>query len=145
MCSCRSELSKICPAMLVQAICIKIQEVNSKLFNHLHQMKAQKLEQLTGPPITCDSSLESLSTVVTIPENLLLSDTEKSVLSQGLNFVPISKFSLKQNVEKSLCAFNLKPFSMIKTMILIPQTKTFSRCFRLENRSGLPQRASSPL
>ena len=88
---CRSELSKICPAVLVQSIRTKIQEVNSKLFNHLHQIKAHKLEQLTGPPISCDSSLESLSTVVTIPENLSLSDAEKSVLSKGLNFVPISK------------------------------------------------------
>ena len=81
------------------------QEVNSKLFNHLHQIKAQKFEQLTGPPITCDSSLENLNTVVTIPENLSLSDAEKSVLSKGLNFVPISKkleFSVKQDVEKFL-------------------------------------------
>ena len=101
---CRSELSKICPAILVHSIRTKIQEVNSKLFNHLHQIKAQKFEQLTGPPITCDSSLESLNTVVTIPENLSLSDAEKSVLSKGLNFVPISKkldeFSVKQDVEK---------------------------------------------
>ena len=50
--------------LMVQSIRTKIQEFNSKLFNHLHQ----KLEQLTGPPITCDSSLESLSTdVITIP------------------------------------------------------------------------------
>ena len=68
-----------------------IQEVNSTLFNHLHQIKAHKLEQLTGPSNTCDSSTESLNTVVTIPENFPLSDAEKSVLSKGLNFVPISK------------------------------------------------------
>ena len=53
---CRSKLSKICPAALVQSIRTKIQEVSNKLFNHLHQNKAQKLEQLTTPPITCDSS-----------------------------------------------------------------------------------------
>ena len=86
--------------------------INSKLFNHLHQIKAQKFEQLTGPPITCDSSLESLNTVVTIPENLSLSDAEKSVLSKGLNFVPISKkrdeFSVKQDVEKFLPVLWLK-------------------------------------
>ena len=86
--------------------------INSKLFNHLHQIKAQKFEQLTGPPITCDSSLESLNTVVTIPENLSLSDAEKSVLSKGLNFVPISKkrdeFSVKQDVEKFLRRVQLK-------------------------------------
>ena len=76
---------------LVQPIRTKIQEVNSKLFNHLHQIKAQKFEQLTAPPITYDSSLESLNTVVTIPETLSLSDAEKSVLSKGLNFFPLSK------------------------------------------------------
>ena len=111
---CRSELSKICPAILVQSIRTKIQEVNSKLFNHLHQIKAHKLEQLTGPSNTRDSSIESLSTVVTIPENLPLSDAEKSVLSKGLNFVPISKkldeFSVKQDVEKFLRRVQLKAF-----------------------------------
>ena len=71
---------------------VKIQDANSKLFKHLHQIKAQKLDQLIGPQITSDSSPENLKTVVTIPENLLLlSDSEKSFLSKGLNFVPISK------------------------------------------------------
>jgi len=41
----RSELSKVCPAILVQSIRAKIQEVNSKLFNPLHQIKDQKLQQ----------------------------------------------------------------------------------------------------
>ena len=78
-----SELSKVCPAILVQSIRAKIQEVNSKLFNHLHQIKDQKLQQLTGLQITCDLSLESRNTVVTIPGNLPLSDSEKSVLSRA--------------------------------------------------------------
>ena len=98
----RSELCKACPAILVQSIRAKIQEVNSKLFNHLQQIKDQKLQQLIGPQITCDLTLESRSTVVTIPENLPLSDSEKSVLSKSLNFVSISKkldeFSVKQDV-----------------------------------------------
>ena len=51
-------LSKVCPAILVQSIRAKIQEVNSKLFNHLHKIKDQKLQQLTGPQITCDLSLQ---------------------------------------------------------------------------------------
>ena len=50
--------------------------------------------------------------MVTIPENLLLSDSEKSVLSKGLDFVPISKkldeFSVKQNVEFFLRRVQLK-------------------------------------
>ena len=71
---CRSELSKICPAVLVQSIHVKMQDVNSNPFNHLHQIKAQKLDQI-GPQITSDSSPENLKSVVTIPENLPLSDS----------------------------------------------------------------------
>ena len=56
---CRSELSKICPAVLVQSIRAKIQDANSKLFKHLHQINAQKLDQLIGPQITSDSSPET--------------------------------------------------------------------------------------
>ena len=81
---------------------------------HLHQIKAQKLDQLIGPQITSDSLPGDLKTVDTIPENLLLSDSEKSVLSKGLNFVPISKktdeFSVKQDVEKFLRRVQLKAF-----------------------------------
>ena len=110
----RSELSKACPAILVQSIRANIQEVNSKLFNHLHQIKDQKLQQLIGPQITCDLSLESRNTVVTIPENLPLSYSEKFVLSNSLNFVPISKkldeFSVQQDVEKFLRLVQLKAF-----------------------------------
>ena len=144
---CRSELSKICPAVLVQSIRAKIQDANSKLFKHLHQIKAQKLDQLIGPQITSDSSPENLKTVVTIPENLLLSDSEKSVLSKGLNFVPISKktdkFSVKQDVEKFLRRVQLKAFQ--QRMILTPRTKILSKHFRFESLNGLPQRASSHL
>ena len=61
---CRSELSKICPAVLVQSIRAKIQDANSKLFKHLHQIKAQKLDQLIGPQITSDSLPGDLKTVV---------------------------------------------------------------------------------
>ena len=80
----------------------------------MHEIKAQKLDQLIGPQITSDSSPENLKTIVTIPENLLLSDSEKSVLSKGLNFVPISQktdeFSVKQDVEKFLRRVQLKAF-----------------------------------
>ena len=85
---------------------------------------------------------------LSIPENLPLSDAEKSVLSKGLNFVPISKkfdeFSVKQDVEKFPRRVQLKASFMIKRTILTPRIKIFSRRFRLENRSGLPQRASLP-
>ena len=55
----------------------------------MHQIQAQKLDQPIGPQIISDSSPENLETVITIPGDLLLSDSEKSVLSKGYNFVPI--------------------------------------------------------
>ena len=49
-------------------------------------------------------SLESLNTIVTMSENLPVSHAEKSILTKGLNFVPISKkldeFSVKRDVGK---------------------------------------------
>ena len=73
---CRSELSKIRPAILVQSIRAKIQEVNSKPFTLLHQiLKAQKLEQLAGHQITYYSSLGSINTDAT-------SSTTRSVACQ---------------------------------------------------------------
>ena len=111
---CRSELSKICPVVLLQSIRAKIRELNSGMFDHLHQTKTLKLQQLIGPQITDDSTLHSHNTVVTIPENLPLTDSEKSVLSKGLNFVPITKrtneFSIKQDVEKFFGRVQLKAF-----------------------------------
>ena len=108
------ELSKICPVVLFQSIRAKIRELNSGLFDHLHQTKTLKLQQLIGPQITDDTTLHSHNTVVTIPENLPLTDSEKSVLSKGVNFVPITKhtnkFSIKQDVEKFLRGVPLKAF-----------------------------------
>ena len=81
----------------------------------MHQIKVQKLDQLIGPHVTSDSSPQSIRTVVTIPENLPLSNSEKSVLSKGFNFVPISKkkaevFLVKQDVEKFFRHVQLKTF-----------------------------------
>jgi len=78
---CCNELSKICPSVLVHSIRSKIQELKSKLFNHLYQIKTKKLQQLIGPPATSDPSFENNDiTVVTLPGNLPLSDSERSVL-----------------------------------------------------------------
>ena len=58
--------------------------------------------------------MHSHNTVITIPENLPLTDSEKSVLSKGLNFDPITKrtneFSIKQDLEKFLRRVQLKAF-----------------------------------
>ena len=90
---CRSQLSVVCPSVLIRSTCIKIQALNYKLCKHLEKTKNNKLEKLTNPQENRATPLENQNqnTVVTIPENLPLSDAEKSVLSKGLNFVPITK------------------------------------------------------
>ena len=131
---CRSELSKICPVVLLQSIRAKIRKLNSGLFDDLHQTKTLKLQQLIGPQITDETTLHSHNTVVTIPENLPLTDSEKSVLSKDLNFVPITKctneFSIKQDVE------NFMTKRMIRTLL----TKIFLKHFKFANLNGLTQR-----
>ena len=115
---CRSQLSNVCPSVLLRSIHAKIQALNYKLFHdhHLEQTKKRKLENLTNPRKNRTAPLEKQNhhTVVTIPENLRLSDAEKSVLSKGLNFVPISKksneFTTRQDVEKFLRRVQLKAF-----------------------------------
>ena len=66
-------------------------------------------------PKNSTNSPENLKTVVIISENLLLSDSEKSLLSKGLNFVPKSKkptnFRLSKTLKNSFAAFNWKPFN----------------------------------
>ena len=108
------ELSKICPVVLLNSIRAKIQELNATLFNHLHQIKTLKLRHLIGPKTSRHATFDSQNTVVTIPENIPLTDSQKSVLSRGLNFVPIAKstdeFSVKQDVEKFLRRIQLEAF-----------------------------------
>ena len=110
----RFELSKICPVVLLNSIRAKIQELNATLFNHLHQIKTLKLQHLIGPKTSSHATFDSQNTVVTIPENIPLTDSQKSVLSRGLNFVPIAKstdeFSVKQDVEKFLRRIQLEAF-----------------------------------
>ena len=113
---CHSQLSNVCPSVLLRSIHTKIQFLNSKLFHHLEQTKKLKLENVTNLRKNRTAPLENQNhhTVFTIPENLPLSNAEKSVLSKGLNFVPISKkideFTTRQDVEKFLRRFQLKVF-----------------------------------
>ena len=45
----RSQLSNVCPSVLLRSIHAKIQALNSKFFHHLEQTKKHKLENLTNP------------------------------------------------------------------------------------------------
>ena len=103
---CRSQLCQNCPAVLVESIRDKIQQLNSKLFQFLQQIKTQKFTNLVGPSSNLEPPKGNQQTVITIPNNFPLSEPEKSVLSKDLNFVPIAKrteeFSVKQDLEKFL-------------------------------------------
>ena len=83
------------------------QNPSSKLFRHSEKTEKHKAH-LTNPRKNRTAPLENQNhhTVVTIPENQPLSNAEKSCLSKGLNFVPISKkteeFTTRQDVEKFL-------------------------------------------
>ena len=96
--------------------------------------------------------LESLNTGVTIPENLPLSDAEKSNLSKGLKFVPMSKeldeFSIKQDVEKFLCHVKLNVFFHDKKDNSNTSDKDIFETLQTQNSKWTPpppKRASSPL
>ena len=103
--TCRSELKNVCPVVLVNSIRLKIHDLNSKLFQYLQDHKNQKLFELTGrDPNSNSKPLEQRYNVVTIPEDLPLSEPEKSILGKGLNFVPLTKktdeFTVKEDTEK---------------------------------------------
>ena len=111
--ACRSKLERNCPAVLVQSIRSKIRELNSKIHHCLQQTKSNKFVQLTGAP-SSTSIPDPPNTVVTIPSDLPLTAAEKSVLSKGLNFVPLQKksdeFSAKFDTEQFFQRVQLKAF-----------------------------------
>ena len=74
---CRSQLYQNCPTILVQSIRDKIQQLNSKLFQYLYQIKAQNFTYLVGPPSNLELSEDNQLAVVTIPNNFPLSHPKK--------------------------------------------------------------------
>ena len=88
----RSELKNVFPVILVNSIRLKIDDLNSKLFQYFQNHKNQKLFELTGRDPNSNSKpfIEQRYNVVTIPEDLPLSEPEKSIIGKGLNFVPLT-------------------------------------------------------
>ena len=111
--NCISQLSNTCPSILANSIRLIIHSLNSKLFHFLKDVKTNKFVQLTGvQPKTRSSSVPTKYNVVSIPQDLPLSQTEKSILGRGLNFVPLFKktdeFTVKEDTEKFLRRVKLK-------------------------------------
>ena len=79
----------------------------------MHQIQAQKLDQPIGPQIISDSSPENLETVITIPGDLLLSDSENQFSVRAIIFFLLEKtdeVSVKQEIKKFLRRVQLKAF-----------------------------------
>ena len=104
---CITDLSNVCPLVLVTSIRSKIRELNHCLYESLSNTKRNKLASLTGvtPTSHNHNHIDVSRSVVTIPQDLPLSDVEKSVLSKGLNFIPISKKSDQFQVNKDAESF----------------------------------------
>ena len=104
---CITDLSNVCPLVLVTSIRSKIRELNHCLYESLSNTKRNKLASLTGVTLTSHhhNHIDVSRSVVTIPQDLSLSDVEKSVLSKGLNFIPISKKSDQFQVNKDAESF----------------------------------------
>ena len=73
--------------VLVNSIRLKIHDLNSKLFQYLQDHKNQKLFELTGrDPNSNSKPLEQRYNVVTIPEDLPLSETREIDSRKRLEF-----------------------------------------------------------
>ena len=101
-----------------------IHTLNSDWFQYLKLIKENKLQRLTAnspeqtthqePSIEDNDTSEVDKVVKTIPENLNLSEAEKSILKKGLNFIPIKpttdEFTSKEDCEKFYRRLRLKAF-----------------------------------
>jgi hypothetical protein len=89
----KSILSTSCPSILRKDIIQFIRVLNARLWSFLEECKASKFNSLlSNRPISLTTNHISLANstnlVVTIPPDLTLSDSERSVLAKGLKFVP---------------------------------------------------------
>ena len=124
----RTTLRRICANNderdLYNRISHLIHTLHSDWFQYLKLIKENKLQRLTAnspeqtthqePNIEDNDTSEVDKVVKTIPENLNLSEAEKSVLKKGLNFIPskptTDEFTSKEDCEKFYRRLRLKAF-----------------------------------
>ena len=109
----------------------RIRLLNSRLYSFLQASKASKLNSLVGPlPVSVNNHANSAvqtNLVVTIPPDLTLSDSERSVLAKGLKFVPspgsLDFFSVKTDIIKppSLKRMCLRQSILKKIYLVSPE------------------------
>eukprot|EP00794_Sanderia_malayensis_P000944 gene944-258_t len=92
----------------------KIHEINQTLYPQLKTTKTKKFNSLANLPNTSESdeNKEHNNIVTTLPEDLLLTEDERSVLNKGLKFVPVRKnvdqFQVMHDTELFLRCLPLK-------------------------------------
>ena len=109
-------LFSICPSVLRRDITNFVRMLNSRLYSFLKASKASKFNSLLAPlPVSVNNLANSavqINLVVTIPPDLTLSDSEKSVLEKGVKFVPspgsLDLFSVKTDTESFFRRLRLK-------------------------------------
>ena len=119
----RTELRRLCARSVQRELYNRIIHVihilNSDWFQFLKEIKGHKLQKFndntsleTGHQE--ENETDAKQTITTIPENLNLSEAEKSVLRKGQNFVPIKpttdEFTTKEDCEKFFRRLGLKAF-----------------------------------
>ena len=73
---------------IVESVKKRVHDLNEDLYEECLSIKNKKSDDLLLPSVTHNQDYKKL--VVTIPENLHLSDIERKVLSKGLSFIPTS-------------------------------------------------------
>ena len=112
----RTELKSFCENHVYTEVSISIHRLNSQLYDYLSMIKDKKITNLTNtqrretPPeqtveaVATNNAQDTSKLVVTIPEDLPLSDDERSLLSKGPNFIPVTtltdEFTVKEDSEK---------------------------------------------
>lgn len=90
---CSTTLSQVCTRNQFLNIRELVHEQNRKYYDCLQNVKQKKITDLKKDlKVTRQyNAVQNDRLVVTIPDDLILTDTERSVLSKGLKFVPIRK------------------------------------------------------
>ena len=103
---CRSQLYQNCPAVLVQSIRDKIQQLNSELFQFLHQIKTQKLTNLVVPSSNLEPPKDNQLAVVTIPNNFLTALQIKTFFKNLTTASPNGLFPTASSQEQTFSSKN---------------------------------------
>ncbi len=96
--TCRETIATRISQYDMRGIVASIRHLNQRLYSVLHKTKSEKLEKLQPQIAHAEHK-----TVVTIPSDLPLTDTDRSVLSKGLSFIPTpepDELQCKEDVRK---------------------------------------------